>query len=129
MIDEGWRPRLGRRRVGDRLKRARLIQLLIKAGWSPPRPGDRVTHAILDDIERISGTGARLDLAPREIEVVRLAGEGYTIPESADAMGVSHWQAQDYWARARRRLGAKTQAHAVAIVARQNLLFEEDVAA
>lgn len=105
-----------------KLKKARLIHMLIAAGWNPPRPGERVTHAILDDIERVSGSGAKLDLAPRELEVVRLASEGMTLPESAKAMGVSHWQAQDYLARARRRLGAKTQAHAVAMLARRDLL-------
>jgi len=61
------------------------------------------------------------ELSPREEQVILLFGEGFGSREIADRLGISVWTVKSHRDRARRKLGASTTAHAVAIVMRVRL--------
>jgi DNA-binding CsgD family transcriptional regulator len=102
-------------------KRAHLVRVLISQGWSPPPPGDDVLDRILHDIERLPDN-ATPDLADSELSVLRLAAEGHTTQETASRLGIGFETVKAELAKARRRLGARNTAHAVAIAARRGLI-------
>lgn len=56
-------------------------------------------------------------LTPAELEVLAAAERGETGPELARRTGRSYWTIKDHLKRIRRKLGARTIAHAVAIAA------------
>lgn len=110
-------------------KKANLVQLLIKQGWNPPTPTNRIVERIADDMERVNsfgsaeaGTEATLELSPAQLRVIALAAEGYTGTESAQLLGKSHETIKGQLKAAMHRLGAKNQAHAVAICIRNGLI-------
>lgn len=57
-------------------------------------------------------------LTEREEEVILLIADGFGLREIGERLGISWWTARDYRDQAREKLGATTQAHAVAIVLR-----------
>lgn len=108
-----------------RARRVRLVTALIRAGWNPPRPDERIAEAIADDIALVSGGYggiASVELAPRELRALRLAAEGMTVAEAAAAAGVSENTMKTQLQEALERLGARNKPHAVAICFREGLL-------
>ena len=61
-------------------------------------------------------------LSPRQREVLQHIANGLRIKQAADRMGLAHCTANDYAGHAARELGAKSQAHAVAIAVRKGLI-------
>lgn len=57
------------------------------------------------------------DLKPREREILALLAKGHNLKSAATEMSVSYWTVRDHLETARLRLGARTTAQAVAIVA------------
>lgn len=105
----------------DRVKLGRLIHAFIRAGWNPPLPSDYVMHRILDDLAKVQPQ-ATLELSPRERQCLQFAALGLSKQEIADDLGISYEMVRDYWKRIFRRLGAKNQAHAVAIGIRAGVI-------
>jgi len=56
------------------------------------------------------------DLTPREEQVLLLIGDGLGLREIACILGLSVWTVRDHRDNGKRRLGASTTTHAVAIV-------------
>lgn len=101
--------------------RAQIVKTMIEQGWNPPPPSDRVMDRILDDL-RNPPPNAKLDLAARERACLTLAACGMNRAEMAQALGISSEMVKDYLDRARRRLGARNTANAVAIALRNNAI-------
>lgn len=108
-------------------KRANLVRILIKQGWNPPRPSERILLAVIDDIEKVTQdrggycSSPSLDLAASELRAIDLAAGGLTVQEAADRAGISFESQKDQIGSARQKLGAKNTAHAVAIAIRTGL--------
>jgi DNA-binding NarL/FixJ family response regulator len=62
------------------------------------------------------------DLTPKQIEVLQLLAGGYERKEIAERMGIGEETVKSHLAEARRRLGARTSAQAVAIGVANSLL-------
>lgn len=95
-----------------------MVRRLIRAGWNPPVPTDRQAAWILDDIYQVAGDarlGRGIGLTAREAQILALTAEGNTAPEIAALIGRSHETVRDAQKRIRRKLGARTNAHAVAL--------------
>ena len=60
-------------------------------------------------------------LTPRELEVLALVAEGYSTREIAQALWITDETVRTHVRRLLSRLGARTRAHAVAIVYRDGL--------
>jgi DNA-binding CsgD family transcriptional regulator len=104
-----------------RRRRAEVVRLLIRAGWNPPTPTDQQADRIVDDIYAVAGDrrhGRGLGLTAREAQILTLTAEGNTGPEIAKAIQRSPETVRDAQKRIRRKLGAKTNAHAVALARR-----------
>lgn len=100
-------------------QRARLVLDFIRAGWNPPRPDDRITDAILDDIFRVRGS---LDLSPIQQRILELLAEGKNRDEMAQELGIHFETLRTYQKKLYRRLGAKNGPHAIAIGFRKGYL-------
>lgn len=61
-------------------------------------------------------------LSPRQINVLAHISEGLRIKQSADRLGIEYSTARIHAEKARRKLGAKSAAHAVAIAIRKGLI-------
>lgn len=110
-------------------ERARLAKWLIERGWNPPKPSSRIAEAITDDIERVSGGYggvASIELAPREERAIRLAAEGLSTSEAAEAAGVSANTMKKQMQEAMERLGARNKPNAVAIAFRLGIIPTDD---
>ena len=68
----------------------------------------------------LSSGGVRL--SPREQQALSLVAKGFDDDLIATALGVTRTSAHAYVERAKRRIGAKTRAHAVALAVADNLL-------
>jgi DNA-binding CsgD family transcriptional regulator len=66
------------------------------------------------------------ELSQRELEVLRLAASGLTAKQTANVLGVSEAAVAMYLAKAERKLGAQTKAHAVAIATALELIGKAD---
>lgn len=112
----------------NKRKKANLVRILIEKGWNPPRPTERIVHAIAEDIEQATRTKGgfcstpSLKLAPSEIRAIQLAAEGLTVQEAADYAGISSESQKSQLTLARKKLGASNTAHAVAIAIRTGIL-------
>lgn len=62
---------------------------------------------------------ARPALSPRQEQVLLLLGDGMGLGEIAAQFGISEWTARTYRDEGRRRLGARTTAHAAVLVREQ----------
>jgi DNA-binding NarL/FixJ family response regulator len=62
------------------------------------------------------------DLTPKQVEVLRLLAGGFERKEIAERMGIGEETVKSHLAEARRRLGARTSAQAVAIGVANSLL-------
>ena len=101
-----------------RRRRAETVRRLIAAGWNPPVPTPTQADRILDDIYQVAGDarhGLGLGLTAREAQILTLTAEGNTAPEIAKLLGRSQETVRDAQKRIRRKLGARTNAHAVAL--------------
>ena len=115
----------------------RLIHAFLRAGWNPPVPSSRVAERILVDLAEVdaverrdSGHGnhvrLRPVLSPRQRTALTLTASGMTGPKAAEAMDVSHETIKSHLKHARHRLGASTNAHAVAIALRDEVIETPD---
>lgn len=79
------------------------------------RPEER-TEAPSGDAETAEGDSpsARLNLSPRELEVLHLVARGLTAPEIASTLFVSPHTVKRHMANIREKLGVRSQAAAVA---------------
>jgi DNA-binding NarL/FixJ family response regulator len=117
------------------------ILRLMRGGALVARPS-RGTDALLDvafsatpairDAPIVRLPSERLEerpvLTPRQIEVVRLIGQGLTSQEIAGELGVRPKTVENYKQRVFLRLGVQNQAHAVARCARMGLMDDNLVA-
>lgn len=99
--------------------RAAVIRDLLRAGWRPPRrlPGTQAER-LTDDICRagIDNRHSRaLTLTPHEQRILDLVAEGNTGPQIAERLGRSPDTIKKAEKQIRRKLGARTNAHAVAL--------------
>jgi two-component system, NarL family, response regulator DesR len=62
------------------------------------------------------------ELSARELEVLRLSGDGKSVKQIAHELHVSHATVTTLVSRARQKLGASCKTHAVALAIRGNLL-------
>lgn len=72
----------------------------------------------------------KTELSPRQMEIMRLAAEGMTDKEIAQATGLSVGTLRSHWDRMRARLGASSRGEVIARAAedmRRALVFEVDV--
>ena len=95
-----------------------MVRRLIRAGWNPPVPSDRQADRMIDDMYAISGDarhGRGLGLTPREAQILALVAQGKTAPEIAEELERSVETVRDAQKRIRGKLGARTNAHAVAL--------------
>jgi DNA-binding CsgD family transcriptional regulator len=115
----------------------KLIHAFIRAGWNPPTPSSRIAGRILDDLAEVDAGACRdsrqgnhrplsAALTPRQRTALTLTAIGMTGPEAAEAMDISHQTIKGYLKDARRRLGASTVAHAVAIALRDEIIEPPD---
>jgi len=98
------------------------VRRLIEAGWNPPVPSDQQTDRILDDIYEIAGDARRgpgIGLTAHEARILALTAEGNTAPEIGRAIERSPETVRTAQKQIRRKLGARTNAHAVALSLRQ----------
>lgn len=88
----------------------------MREGWRPPPLNNRQANRLLDDIARIGGDGRRtLELTAHEQRVLEMVSEGCSAGEIAGRLGKSRHTVISYQKQIRRKLGARTLAHAVAI--------------
>lgn len=104
-------------------KEARIeaVKVMIAEGWSPPVPSEVQTHRLLDDMIHVHPQ-ATINLAPSEIRVVRLVAEGHREKEIAEIIGVAFYTVRQQARVVKRKLGARSMAHAVAICFRAGVL-------
>jgi DNA-binding CsgD family transcriptional regulator len=69
-----------------------------------------------------AGTASAPVLSPREFEVLRLAAQGLTDQQIADALFMSRRTATTHQANIRQKLGVQNRAEAVAYASREGLL-------
>lgn len=114
----------------DEFKRIRagVAKQMIERGWNPPPPSTKAMHRILDDIAEVreedSGfAGApTLELSPRERQCLQFAAQGMDKHEIADDLGVGFETVKTFWRKIFDKLGARNQAHAVAIGIREGII-------
>jgi DNA-binding CsgD family transcriptional regulator len=66
-----------------------------------------------------------LALTPAEVRVLAQTAHGHTAREIAGLVGCSMWTAKDHQKSIRAKLGARSNAHAVAVACLAGLSFEE----
>jgi LuxR family transcriptional regulator, quorum-sensing system regulator SdiA len=102
------------------------VHALIRAGWNPPTPDERILDAITSDMRRLNrehyGNAPTLRLSPAEERALRLAAYGLTRPEAAQRVGVSKETIKAQLDSARAKLGARTTTQAVAMAIRTGLI-------
>ena len=104
-----------------RARRAWAVRALIEMGWRPPVPKTEQTQALLDDMRTMNPLNT-LELAPREIQHLRLAATGISEAVMAEALGLSPLTIQSRGKKLRRKLGAKNTTEAVAIAIREGVI-------
>ena len=118
--------RLGRSREAARELRAAVAAF---ADLGAEREYERASAA-LDDVAEGESTGAgsadeegdRGELSAREVEVLRLAAQGFTEPEIAERLVVSRHTVHRHMGNIRTKLNQRSKAGAVAKAAEQGLL-------
>ena len=105
----------------EKRRRAEAVKTLIRLGWNPPKPTDRIAERIFDDIGRTRPTST-LDLSDSELAALSLMAEGHTYETAAKRMHASRETLKQYLQRAMRKLGANNTTHAVAIAYRHGQL-------
>jgi DNA-binding CsgD family transcriptional regulator len=129
-LDEMARARLNRRGIDpDRSLRQFLGELIAAEPDSDRvdhliREGCRTPLPLLPDEEC-----APADVTPAEVRVLTAIARGHTAKEVAHRIGISPHTAREHVKSLRRKLGAKTAAHAVAIALVEGVIGPEDVAA
>jgi DNA-binding CsgD family transcriptional regulator len=111
-------------------KRARLIEVLIRQGWSPPPPSSQIVDKLAGDMRRVSQLAQtsipqwqpKLRLSPGETRVLAYAAAGYSVPQSARLLERSPETLKEQLKNAREKLGARNTTHAVAIAIRRGLI-------
>lgn len=63
-----------------------------------------------------------MNLSARQREVLAHISDGLCVKQSADRLGIEYSTARIHAEKARKRLGAKSAAHAVAIALRKGLI-------
>lgn len=74
-----------------------------------------------------AAAGAPKVLTPRELDVLRLVGAGYTSREISGRLGISHKTVENHKQRTFAKLGVQNQAHAVSVAMRTGLLRPDQV--
>jgi len=99
-----------------RLVRATVIRDLLRAGWRPPPLTDLQTDRLLDDMHRIGGDKRHHSgLTAHEQRILDMVAAGNTAPQIAARLGRSPETIKGAEKQIRRKLGARTNAHAVAL--------------
>lgn len=119
-------------------QRAFAIRELIRMGWSPAKPNSEQAQRIVDDIIHVKpyadGAYAQrhivahegMSLTPAELRVLAFAAQGWREKQTAAALHLNIETVKSYSKQARRKLGARNTAHAVAIAYRAGLLELEE---
>lgn len=110
--------------------RAVTVMAMIRLGWQPPIPDDRIAARMLDDMglsgyrmgEKHLTTNATIDLSPYQVEVLAALAEGKSQPQIAEERAVSLDTIATYVKVIRSKLGAKSTTHAVAVAIRRGLI-------
>lgn len=89
---------------------------LIQAGWNPANPTTEQSTRILKTMERIGG------LTPHEERVLVQIAEGEQIPSIAEHCGQTKDAVKKTQSRIRLKVGARTNAEAVAVALREGLI-------
>lgn len=87
----------------------------------PPPATDTIVDRFVSDVERLTAAQT-IRLSPRELEALRLAADGLSMPEIAESTGRATETVKTQLARARSKLGARNVAHAVALAFRAGLV-------
>lgn len=106
----------------EQQKRANAIQQLIRMGWNPPRPDDRQTARIVDDIVGCNDRYGTLALTEKERHVLSLFASGSSAPEIAHECRVTEDTVRARLKNIRAKLGARNSAHAVALAVTDGLI-------
>ena len=83
------------------------------------KPVDVTATAFCKDVK---GAAFRIGLTQRELSVLKIASEGRNTDEIARAPGLGMETVRSHLKKARRKLGARNMAHAVAEAMRQLLI-------
>lgn len=97
--------------------------MLIKAGWSPPLPGDDGrfrAERVLDDIREAEFPVVHL--SGREQEVLTLTVDGLSVPEIADELDIAVETVKTYRRALLEKLEARNAPHLVAMAFRRGLV-------
>lgn len=73
------------------------------------------------------GPSPALHLYPQHLNLLRLAANGHSTPEIAEALFLSPHTVNDYWREIYRRLGARNRENAVAIALVRGLVRPDEV--
>lgn len=88
----------------------------MREGWRPPPLKDHQARRLIEDIQTIGRDRRhRLDLTARERQVVALMADGLTASEIAVRLQRASSTIVSMEKQIRRKLGARNNAHAVAI--------------
>lgn len=104
--------RMSKSRGHERVQYGRLVAAFLRAGWKPPRPSDRIAHAIIDDMARVHSR-ATLFLSPMQLSILERLAEGDSYAEIQERLGISHESFRSRQKDLYRRLGVSNAAGAV----------------
>ncbi|WP_407050393.1 response regulator [Methyloraptor flagellatus] len=102
---------------------------LVRAVETVARGGRSLSSDIADEIaaERLTARGGAFDdLAPREVEILRMFASGRTADEIADQLALSLKTVQNYHYQIKAKLGARTDAHLVWLAIGGGFLLAEE---
>src|SRR5262245_48209124 len=115
---------MNRSAASQRVRRGRVVAALVHAGWRPPPLTDAQATRLLDDMRSISHLkpNATLELAPSERRVLQLIANGANEHEVAADCHVTRETVKTQTKQIRRKLGANSTTHAVAIGLREGVI-------
>ena len=113
---------MGRRRRDLDVIRSRLPEYAALPGfWYATHPrSDLAMERLASNIHRVVERDERL--SDRQWQVLYLLAEGYKEESGSRVLGIARFTWRQHVKEARRRLGARTSTHAVAIAIRRGLI-------
>jgi DNA-binding CsgD family transcriptional regulator len=125
-LDDMARGRLARRGIDPERSLRKWLGELVGADEEKV---EQMLHEGLDNPLPCLPGEIALDVTPAEVLALKGIASGMTAEELAHANGISRHTAKDHMKSARRKLGARTAAHAVAIALVEGVIAPEDIAA